>query len=420
MHPRDSLKRTIAVASLLFACVSTLLFAVTAAVAVEGIEQHLVDDRLEEVAMWASPRFASGYPVAMPAGLSFHHGSAVPPALRGLPPGVQEVTVDGVGLHVLSGKDPAGAFVVVDHESDYEKVELVVYSLFALAALGSMVLALALGRYVARRVVTPILDLAGAVTDGGGQLPLLDAKNELGTLARAFAQHTSELRGFLERERYFTGDVSHELRTPLTIISGAAEILVEQYAEQPQIAAPAGRILRAANEAADRVHVLLMLARLRDHVPHPATSIGAIARAKTARYQSLVAAKPVQLHYAGGPDFLVDAPSELCAALIGNLIRNACQYTETGSVVVRLAPHCVIVEDSGPGLPAGALAALSGGGTAARDGTALGAGLGLSLVRRIAEYLDARVIVGEREGGGSRFEVHFQSNTKPASDLTPA
>lgn len=407
MRARDSLRRRIAVAFLVFACVSTLFFAVTAAFAVEGIEQHLVDDRLQEVATWASPRYASGYPVAMPAGLSFHHGSAIPASLRGLPSGVREVHVDGVGLHVLSGKDPAGDFVVVDHESDYEKVELVVYSMFALAALGSVLLASFLGRYVARRIVTPILGLSSAVTHGGA-LPLLDGKDELGTLARAFAEHTRELRGFLERERYFTGDVSHELRTPLTIISGAAEILAGRYADQPDVAAPAGRILRAANEAADRIHVLLMLARSRESAPHPAISIGAIARAKTERYQHLVASKPVELRYIDGPDFIVAAPAELCAALIGNLIRNACQYTQAGSVLVRLEAHCVTVEDTGPGLPPGALHTLAGDPRALREATSGGTGLGLSLVRRICDYLGARLTVSAREGGGSRFEIHFQ------------
>lgn len=418
MRARDSLRRRISVAFLVFACVSTLFFAVTAALAVEGIEQHLVDDRLQEVAMWASPRYASGYPVAMPAGLSFHHGSAIPASLRGLPPGVREVHVDGVGLHVLSGTDPAGAFVVVDHESDYEKVELVVYSLFALAALGSVLLASFLGRYVASRIVSPILDLSKAVTQGGA-LPLLDGKDELGTLARAFAEHTRELRGFLERERYFTGDVSHELRTPLTVISGAAEILTDRYAGQPDVAAPAQRILRAANEAAERIHVLLMLARSRESAAHAATSLGAIARAETQRHQQLVAAKPVELRYIDGPDFTVAAPPELCAALIGNLIRNACQYTQAGSVLVRLEANCVYVEDSGPGLPHSALQSLAGDAAVPREGSSGGTGLGLSLVRRICDYLGARLTVIARKGGGSRFEIHFKHDAG-SDDLTKA
>ncbi|MES2317479.1 MAG: histidine kinase dimerization/phospho-acceptor domain-containing protein [Pseudomonadota bacterium] len=227
MKTRNSLRRTIARAYLLCASVAVLFFAVTAAVAIEGIEQHLVDDRLTEVAMWASPRFASGLSVAMPAGLSFHHGDAIPASLRGLGPGVQEVHVDGVGLHVLSGKDTGGDYVVVDHESDYEKVELVVYSLFLAASGVSVLIALFFGRYIGSRVVAPILGLSDAVSQDTGSLPSLDRSDELGVLARAFAKHTTQLRGFLERERFFTGDVSHELRTPLTIIAGAAEILLD-------------------------------------------------------------------------------------------------------------------------------------------------------------------------------------------------
>lgn len=410
MTPHKSLRRRIAVAFMLFGCMATLLFAITAAVAVEGIEEHLVDDRLDEVAMWASPRHASGLPVAMPAGLSFHHGDAIPASLRGLAPGLHEVHVDGVGLRVLSGNDTGGEFVVVDHESDYEKVELVVYSMFALASGGTLMLALFLGRYFASRVVSPIQELASAVSQRSAGLPLLDAQDELGVLARAFASHTDELRGFLERERFFTGDVSHELRTPLTVISGAAEILAQQCAGQPHIAAPAERIMRAANEAAECITVLLMLARSPDRMPHPDTDLGAVAEAETARYQPLVAGKPVVLAYAGGPAFSIGAPPELCAALIGNLIRNACQYTASGSVLVRLGERSVTVEDSGPGLPEGVLAALAGRAAAQRDGPSSGTGLGLALVRRICEHLGAHLDSHARPGGGSVFTIQFQAN----------
>ncbi len=237
MRP-DSLRRGIALAYLWFALGSSVFFALVAIIVVEGIEVHLVDNRLAEVAAWASPRHAAGLPVAMPAGLSFYHGATIPLSLRNLPPGAGEVHVDGVGLHVLAGKDDTGDYVVVDHESDYEKTELAVYSMFALGFVGFMLAAFFHGRFIASRLVTPVMTLATAVRNGVPELPLLEREDELGVLARAFAAHTSELRGYLDRERFFTGDVSHELRTPLTVIIGAAEILVGQAGSKP------GRCLR--------------------------------------------------------------------------------------------------------------------------------------------------------------------------------
>lgn len=405
----DSLRRRIIGAFLLFAFGSSLLFAVVVTVAIEGIEAHLVDNRLKDIAEWASPRHSGNLPVEMPSGMSFHHGDSIPTSLRGLPPGVQDVKVDGVGLHVLTGKDATGDYVVVDHESDYDKVELVVYSLFGLAFLGFLVLSMFLGGFVARHFVTPITALATAVEDGSSDLPLLDSKDELGVLARAFAAHTSELRQVLERERCFTGDVSHELRTPLTVIMGAAEILMEQSVGQPARYAPAQRIFRAAKEAGECVNVLLLLARSPELIELPALSIGTVAAGEVERYRPLVAGKPVTLSYAGGDDFTVHASPELCATAIGNLIKNACLYTDRGAVVVRLRRRRVVVEDTGPGLPEAVRATLANAVRPAASAGSGGTGLGLALVGRICEYLGATLTLESRADGGSVFEIEFSA-----------
>ena len=407
MRPSESLRRRIVVAFLAFGGVCTLFFAAIAAVGVEGIEVHLVDNRLTEVAAWAAPRQTAGIPVEMPAGLSFHRGEAIPQSLRHLPPGVQEIDVDGIGLHVLAGEDGAGPYVVVDHESDYEKVELIIYSAFAITFLGFLLFAALLGGFVARRVVNPMTTLADAVTSRTTKLPLLDRKDELGTLARAFDAHTEELRGFLDRERFFTGDVSHELRSPLTVIMGAAEILMTQ-AEDESVRVPAERIYRAANEAAECVTVLLLLARAPDLAQLPPVQVADIAVAEAERYRHMVSGKPVDLQCDAAEGFTVRAPRELCAAAIGNLIRNACQYTEAGAVRIRLEANSVIVEDTGPGLPAAVRATLAEASARVPSTGSAGTGLGLALARRICEYLGATLAHADRVGGGSVFTMTFQ------------
>jgi signal transduction histidine kinase len=433
MKATDSLRRRIVTAYTWYSFGFVLFFALITAFAVEGIEEHLVDNRMREVAAWAAPRQAAGLPVEMPAGLSFHRNAEIPLSLRGLPPGVQEKTVDGVGLHVLAGHDSFGDFVAVDHESDYEKVELVVYSMFAIAFLGFLLFSYVLAGYMARRLVTPISELAAAVGADRAGLPLQEREDELGVLARAFADHTAQLREVLERERFFTGDVSHELRSPLAVIMGAAEVLMAQGEASPCYPA-AARIYRAAQEAADCVTVLLLLARAPQLSGLPEVDIGQLAEAETDRHQHLVAGKPVRLGFSGGGSFTVRAPRELCLAAIGNLVRNACQYTDSGSVTVRIEGRSVVVEDSGPGLPAAVRAALEGqaaapafsgasapGGTGAAGaagaagggsgaGSSAGTGLGLALVRRICGYLGASLVLRDREGGGSIFVLHFPAS----------
>lgn len=402
----DTLKRRIIVAYTLYALGFVLFFAVIAGFAVEGIEEHLVDNRLRDVADWAAPRNVAGLPVEMPAGLSFHRGADIPLSLRGLPLGLQDKHVDGVGLHVMAGRDDKGDFVVVDHKSDYDKVELAVYSMFGLGFLGFLGFSWFLGGFIARGLVTPLEDMAAAVRDGSPVLPLQERQDELGTLARAFASHTKELRDVLERERFFTGDVSHELRSPLTVIMGAAEVLMA-HGEGHAAYAPAARIYRAAREAADCATVLLLLARAPERGALTPIDIGWIAQREVETYQFLVAGKPVELRLDGDGNFPVQAPSELCAAAIGNLVRNACQYTETGAVTVCVGTRRITVEDSGPGLPPAVRAALDGQAAVLPSSASAGTGLGLALVRRICAYLDARLTLADRPGGGSIFTIEF-------------
>jgi len=412
MSKPGSLQRRVTVAYFMLAIAACVLFAIIAAVAVEGIEVLLVDQRLKNVANWASPRHIAGLPVEMPAGLIFYHGDTIPPSLRGLKPGVQDKTVDGIDLAMLAGRDEAGEFVVIDRDSDYEKIEFVVYSIVGTGVAALLILSILLGRYIGRRFVMPISRLAGAVMerDAKAPLPFLSNSDEIGVLARAFRARTAELQRFLERERFFTGDVSHELRTPLTVIIGAAEILVERTAGRQELNAPAARILRAASGATDFVSVLLLLARAPQLIDAPETRLRPLIEEAVDAGRLLLGAKPVAIELFCESDVFVLARPELLATAIGNLIRNACQYTEKGAVTIRVDGRSVTVEDTGPGVPADVQAKLSGDPLASSMGSSAGSGIGLALVKRICEHLGASLRVCDRAGGGAVFTIEFPSN----------
>lgn len=405
----DSLQRRIVVAYVLLAIGTATFFTVLAALAVEGIEVHLVDNRLKSVAAWASPRYAARLPVSTPAGIIFYHGESIPPALRGLEPGVQEQHINGIDMHVLAGKDSMGDYVVVDRESDYEKIELLVYSTIAVGVTGFVALSLMLGRFLARRLVVPLSTLAISVSEQTGQasLPYTSNNDEIGVLARAFAARTAELNMFLERERRFTGDVSHELRTSLTIISGAAELLTAQGEVNPAMQATVDRIIRAANEASESINVLLMLARAPEEIDAPRTRLIPLIQRELERSRPLLAGRPVEMVFSHTDDLSIAAHPELLTAAIGNLIRNACQYTQQGSLKVSLTEVAVVIEDTGPGLPAAIRTRLFDDPQPFERLDAAGPGLGLALAKRICDHLGAKLSTEVPPGGGTRFRIVF-------------
>ncbi|WP_076593236.1 sensor histidine kinase [Herminiimonas arsenitoxidans] len=411
MKRPSTIRRRIVVAYLFFALAVCTFVGVIASVAIVGIEDLLVDEHLRSIAAWASPRHAAGMPVEMPSDVNFYHGPDIPPELRDLPQGVVKKTFDGQTVHLLVGQDAEGTYVVLDRASEYKNIEHVIYAMLGAGFLGFVALSLFLGTFIARGFVDPIIKLAAAVMDkkSKAELPLLNNQDELGILARSFAAHTAELKQFLARERFFTGDVSHELRTPLTIIIGASELLVEQTATQPALHAPAQRILRAAKEATNCVGVLLLLARRPDTIDRPLTSISEVIRSEIERGQPLVRDRPISLHFQEGKDFSVFGRKELLSSAIGNLIRNACEYTDEGSVVVSIQDHSVLVEDTGPGVPDIIRARLKNDPSQPALIGSAGSGLGLALAIRICEYLGAKLEHDDRPQGGSIFRIHFQS-----------
>jgi signal transduction histidine kinase len=189
------------------------------------------------------------------------------------------------------------------------------------------------------------------------------------------------------------------------VISGAAELLATHADREPALLPLAQRIARAAADATERVNALLMLARTAEQADPAPTDLAPILRREAERCRSLLAAKPVVLNVRIEHPVRAVARPELVGILVGNLLRNACQYTSRGAITLTLTPEALTLDDTGPGLPEPVRARLLEPSTPAEQADGTGNGLGLSIARRIAEHLGWSLAVEDRRGGGTRFRL---------------
>lgn len=411
MRREGSLRGRIAAAYVWLALAVCGFFAMVAWFAVGEVERYLVERRLESLVEWQLRRSEAA--TDLPRGLEFHVGAAIPGSLVPLGPGFHEVVDESHNWYVLLGTRADGTrFAAIDEIGDWERIEREV--MLGLAA-GMVLLALLaawLGRISSGLVIRPLTELAEAVAHDAlrEDTPALAHDDEIGVLARAFAARSAEQRHFLARERLFTGDVSHELRTPLTVILGAAEVLAVRLRANPELLAAAERIERTAKETSARVAALLLLSRAPDRIDAPRVALRPLLEQEAERCRPQLAGKPVTLEIDAPDEVWAFGRAELIGTAVGNLMRNACQYTEAGRVSVRLRPGSITVDDSGPGVPLAVREHLFERLVRDTDNPGQGAGLGLAIAARIVEHLGWEIELESLQGrAGSRFVLRFPS-----------
>ena len=406
---RMSLRRRFIVTYTLLTAVVCGLFATVMFFTLTTLEGRLVDDRLATQSEWLIKRFRSGQVLDTPTGLQLLQGDLIPAEMRGLAPGLHEWVRNGKSLHLLVRNEGGNRFIVLDEQSGLVAVEEIVLLTLTGGVIATLLMAIILGYLTVNPVVAPLTDLARAVQQEvpPHDLPSLDENDEIGVLARAFAQRASALERFLERERRFTGDVSHELRTPLTVIVGASEVLSTHALRDPGLRGISERIARAAGDATEQITALLLLARAPQALDAPRTALAPLMRREIERCAPLLSGKPVTLQTNIDDATHAFARPELVSMVIGNLVRNACQYTEHGTIDISLSADTIHVEDTGPGLPPSVQVRPFTRFARGPAEHSAGAGLGLSITERCVAHLGWTLVMEDRVGGGTRATLHI-------------
>jgi len=268
-----------------------------------------------------------------------------------------------------------------------------------------------------RRALSPVIALANTVRDWDPKRPDLDAllpenlpvraDGDVESLAYALHGFATRLEEFVERERAFTRDASHELRTPLTVIKASADMLTDDDSP-PFTRRAADRILHAVRDMESLIDSFLILARESDAgLPEEEFSVNEAVHLEIERAQPLCDGKPVHVLREERADLVLYSSPRAFSVLIGNLIRNACQYTDRGRVTVTIEADRVVVRDTGSGMSERELKRAFVSFFRGDQGRGSGHGIGLTIVKRLADRFGWEVAMSSEEGVGTTVTVTF-------------
>jgi len=306
-------------------------------------------------------------------------------------------------------------YVLLQDQSDFEERERVLFAVVAVGFVLALALAVFLGWTLARRVMAPVIRLARQVRHRDQLLGLAPplapdyAADEVGELAVAFDATLGRLRDTLTRERLFTSDVSHELRTPLMVLASSCELLLESPSLDQRSRSQVERISRACEEMRELVQTFLMLARAQheDASMSPTVTLSTVAEGLISLWREPIEAKGLKLIYDPGNPLDTRYNATFLHAVMGNLLRNALHYTDTGFIRLTLEASGFVVEDSGVGIPEEKRQAMFQPFVRGSEKRGEGLGLGLSLVQRICDSQGWRVTLTTMEPNGCRFRVEL-------------
>ncbi|MBW6456657.1 MAG: HAMP domain-containing histidine kinase, partial [Trueperaceae bacterium] len=199
-----------------------------------------------------------------------------------------------------------------------------------------------------------------------------------------------------QAERGALAEVAHEIAAPLTVVAGELRQLSAARPDDPRVHAARA----AADELLHTSQDLLTLARGElDRAPE----LSVVDVAEVAR--GVVGAYPGVAFDADGADARVFAQPDRLRQVARNLVRNAVQAAGAERVRVSVAGGAEVrlrVEDDGPGMAPEALARVFDRYVSGRAG---GAGVGLTVARRIVASFDGRIEARSEPGRGAAFEV---------------
>jgi signal transduction histidine kinase len=347
----------------------------------------------------------------------------LPAPLKTLPVGFHALPRSQGGSLVLVEKDGNGHMLYLLFKQEQVDSLAFWFGMAPLAIVLVVIYVIAWSTYRAsKRAVSPVIWLAGQVQRWDPKNPEssalrpenlpVDVEGETLVLASSLHDFASRIESFVERERDFTRDASHELRTPLTVIRVAGDMMAGDEGLSPMSRRALNRIQGAGRDMEALIEAFLILAREGDTgLPDDDFAVSEIVAEEVDKARLQLSGKPVQLELVLESDFGLHAPARVLSVMLGNLLRNACHYTDQGSVTVTVRRGAISVTDTGVGMNAEELARVFEPFVRVGDRKKDGQGIGLSIVQRLSRRYGWPVRLESTPGRGTTATIRFPQVT---------
>ncbi|WP_018623893.1 sensor histidine kinase [Kangiella aquimarina] len=241
-----------------------------------------------------------------------------------------------------------------------------------------------------------------------------NADAEVMTLLQAFDQYAERVNEYVTREKNFTRYASHELRTPLAVLKGSISLLEKQQLNDSQLKV-VSRMKPMVKEMEDLLEALFLLSRDQEpDISEEPVNVNAVVKQHFTSIERLFADKNIETSLHSNVQLKMRISERLLVICLNNIIFNAFNYTEQGTIEVFIGRSFIRVSDTGIGMDERSLQRIFEPFYRANreQEQVKGFGLGMAIVKRICDQMDWRISIDSQPGKGTQIQLTLKEHDK--------
>ncbi|MEZ4829426.1 MAG: ATP-binding protein [Bacteroidia bacterium] len=326
-----------------------------------------------------------------------------------------------VQVSMKQGEQVYGYLLVAMSLEDSQMVLLNLRRILLIAFPVVLIILFLSARFIAGKSIHPVTDIirtASKITreNLGERIPIPKNEDELHTLVQTINDLLERIEQAVEREKQFTADASHELRTPLAIIKGNLEVLIRKPRNTEEYIAKIQYVVGEINRMNHLVDQLLLLARFESQkaaLERRQTDLTALTEQVLARQQQIIQENQITVILKAEGNLSVWSDPYMIDIILENLISNSVKYSDQrGTVKINLlsAPGkaSISIHNTGETIKPEDLDRIFERfyrPEPTRLPHIKGAGLGLSIVRRMCDLLQIKISINSTKELGTTVQL---------------